>query len=243
MDNGTSSSAPPAAGVKRNTIKGMGKGKKAYKKRGPKPKMSKDERRAKYTAIAHDRRDANMARLRDKNLVCYRCRKPGHTAENCKEFSKDSLQGDGKCIPVRKTGGVNICYKCGSIDHRIQDCPKIKPFLPKERKGRQPSRLDFGKLGDLPYANCYICNKSGHLASQCPENSKGLYPKGGSCKECGSVDHYAKDCPGQIKEKDDDDASNASSTSVTIDQYLDEPEPVVEEKKTKSTKKRKVVNF
>ena len=28
----------------------------------------------------------------------------------------------------------------------------------------------------------------------CPDNPKGLYPKGGGCKFCGSVEHLKADC-------------------------------------------------
>mmetsp|Transcript_3664 Transcript_3664/g.7655 ORF Transcript_3664/g.7655 Transcript_3664/m.7655 type:complete len:242 (-) Transcript_3664:209-934(-) len=226
-------------------------GKKAPRRKGPKkikPKMTKEERRAKYTAIARGRRDSHMSRQREKHLVCYRCRKTGHSAENCTEAAPDGAGGGGgkgTTTPPsqRKRGGGNICYKCGSFEHRIQTCPKIKPFL---RPGR--AKLDFGKLGDLPYANCYVCNKSGHLASYCPESSRGVYPRGGSCRECGSVDHYAADCPEKKKlgknrpGDEDDDASNASSNPATIDQYLEEPAAEDEVKKI-AKKKKKVVNF
>jgi zinc finger CCHC domain-containing protein 9 len=237
--------------------KSAGDGKK--KGRGPKPKMTKEERRVKYTEKAHARRDANMARIRDKDLTCYRCRRTGHSAENCKFVSPtDSTEGsvnEDVCINTmpsssamagkkRKGGkGGNICYKCGSIEHRIQLCPKIKSFLKVAKKG---SRIDFGKLGELPYAECYLCNKSGHLSSYCPENKKGLYPLGGSCRQCGSVDHLAIDCP-KIKVDDvnvDDDGSVASSNSVTIDRYLEDTDDVLEEKSTTiNKKKRKVVTF
>ncbi|KAL7544113.1 hypothetical protein ACHAXR_013555 [Thalassiosira sp. AJA248-18] len=218
-----------------------GKSKKPHRKGKNKPKITKEERRAKYTAIARDRRVAHVIRKRDKQLMCYRCRKTGHSAENCKEADGGAGDGTGKAMPPRKKQGGNICYKCGKFDHRIQQCPKIKPFL---KPGKANAKLDFGKLGELPFANCYVCNKSGHLAGYCPEGTKGLYPQGGSCRECGSVDHYAAHCPGKEKGEtnQDDDASNASSNSVTIDQYLEEP--VAVEKKTKtSSKKKKVVNF
>jgi hypothetical protein len=233
-----------------------GGGKK--KGRGPKPKMTKEERRLKYTEKAHARRDANMARMRDKDLTCYRCRRTGHSSENCK-FVADSTAGsatnivdDDVCIKnmpsssmagKKRKGKGNICYKCGSIEHRIQLCPKIKSFLKVAKKG---SRIDFGKLGELPYADCYLCNKSGHLSSYCPDNKKGLYPLGGSCRECGSVDHLAIDCP-KTKEDDvngDDDRSVASSNSVTIDRYLEDTDDVSEENRTTTNKKkRKVVTF
>ena len=37
--------------------------------------------------------------------------------------------------------------------------------------------------------------QKGHLASKCPQNDRGVYPNGGSCKVCGKVDHRASDCP------------------------------------------------
>ena len=41
-------------------------------RKGPKPKMTKDERREKYTVIARKQREKHITRKRDKNLVCYR---------------------------------------------------------------------------------------------------------------------------------------------------------------------------
>lgn len=238
MESG--SSPPPTASA------GAGKGGKK-RSRGPKktkPKITKEERRAKYTKIARDRRNANMARARDRHLVCYRCRKTGHSAENCRAAAAPG-QGEGEAgcnsnnmPPAKKRGGI-ICYKCGSIEHRIQACPKIKKYI---KKGE---RIDFGKLGELPFANCYVCNKSGHLSSHCPQSTKGVYPQGGSCRECGSIYHYAKDCPNKSRgdNGNDDDASNASSNSVTIDQYLEEPVDKDQKTEPSPKKKRKVVNF
>lgn len=201
------------------------------------PKITKEERRAKYTSIARDRRQAHVQRARDKGLVCYRCRRTGHTAEEC--------TADATTLPSAKKQGGGLCYKCGSVDHRIQRCPEIAPFLARQGKGK----LDFGKLGDLPFANCYVCHKAGHLAGNCPDSKTGVYPKGGACRECGSVDHYAADCPERKNREtraDDggsDDASHASAPSVTIDHYLEEPAVCTVVKKVKSVKKKKVVNF
>lgn len=39
-----------------------------------------------------------------------------------------------------------------------------------------------------------MCNETGHLASQCPKNEKGIYPDGGCCRFCGSTRHLARHC-------------------------------------------------
>ncbi|KAK3824731.1 MAG: hypothetical protein J3Q66DRAFT_325928 [Benniella sp.] len=70
-----------------------------------------------------------------------------------------------------------MCYSCGSLEHTTKDCKK----LPKSGNKFQ-------------FATCFVCKEQGHLAGQCPKNEKGLYPKGGSCRFCGKVDHLAKDC-------------------------------------------------
>lgn len=252
MKSSTSKVPPPSDGKNNGPSPQHRKRRKG--KGGPKPKMTKEERRAKYTAIAHNRRDANIARARDKHLMCYRCRKTGHSAENCKnvaavaksdhdEDDGERGEGKGKMSHNKKQGVNNICYKCGSTEHRIQACPKIKPFLPPGGKNK---KIDFGKIGDLPFANCYVCNKSGHLASHCPESTKGLYPHGGSCRECGSVYHFVVDCPEKGKAKrtrNESDGQGDDDESVVIDQFLEDEDPVVEEKEEKKTKKRKVVQF
>ena len=210
----------------------------------PKEKMTKEERRAKYTQIARDRREKNMTRARDKYLICYRCRKQGHSAESCTvELDADGEGGEvvgdsgggSKPAGQKKKQGL-ICYKCGSTEHRIQQCAKIKSFIKPGQK-----KIDFGKIGVLPFASCYVCNKSGHLSSYCPDSKNGVFPKGGTCNECGVPGHFAADCPNKNKKNDDDDKS-VSSNSVTIEQYLDEPGEEKKEAK-KSAKKRKVVQF
>ena len=191
----------------------------------PKPKMTKEERREKYTAIARDRRDKRVDRNRDKDIICYRCRKKGHSADKC-----TSAEGGD----VNKKKGGNICYKCGSTEHRLQQCAKIKPYL----KGQSNTpKIDFGKLGELPFAKCYVCNESGHLSGYCPKGN-GILPDGGTCRVCGEGGHIAKNCP---KNKKDDD-SVASEKSVTIEQYLEDEDS---DKDVASTlkKKKKVVSF
>ncbi|PVV02321.1 hypothetical protein BB560_003229 [Smittium megazygosporum] len=68
----------------------------------------------------------------------------------------------------------SICYHCGSDNHITKNCPT-------------PGST-------FPFATCFICEKKGHLSSKCPQNTKGLYPNGGGCRFCGSVNHLARDC-------------------------------------------------
>ena len=132
-----------------------------------KPKMTKEERRLKYTALAVERRDAKAQRQRARHLTCFQCRQKGHLASSCPEASSS----DNK-----------ICYKCGSTEHSLNVCPNVQ-------QGERIVEMD------LPYATCFICHVKGHLASQCQRNERGIYVNGGSCRTCGSTKHRANDCP------------------------------------------------
>jgi hypothetical protein len=68
--------------------------------------------------------------------------------------------------------------RCGSSQHTLAKC-------------RKPA----GKANALPFASCFICKGTGHLASACPQNEKGVYPNGGCCMLCSKTDHLARDCP------------------------------------------------
>ncbi|ORX43264.1 hypothetical protein BCR36DRAFT_586746 [Piromyces finnis] len=118
---------------------------------------------------------------KDRHLICFFCRKRGHSVANC----KDRLKSEGENTSNNATG---ICFRCGSTEHTLKNCK-----VPVKK----------GEENVLPYAQCYVCNQKGHLASQCSQNEKGLYPNGGCCKYCGSVRHLAKDCdPANKKEKE-----------------------------------------
>jgi len=115
--------------------------------------------------------------------ACYKCRETGHLAASCPN-------GDGDKF-MSKRDGSNICYKCGSTEHKLFDCPKY----------------DSAASEDLPFAKCYVCSKEGHMARNCTENKKGMFPNGGACHGCGSTSHFVKDCP----EKDGGSAAKGMS--------------------------------
>ncbi|RDX91432.1 Shypothetical protein [Mucuna pruriens] len=106
----------------------------------------------------------------EKNKICLRCRRRGHRAKNCPEVQDGA--NDAKC-----------CYNCGETGHSLTQCP-----LPLQQ-------VFIGDAGGTKFAECFVCNQRGHLSKNCPQNTHGIYPKGGCCKICGGVTHLAKDCP------------------------------------------------
>lgn len=58
-----------------------------------------------------------------------------------------------------ETTGSGICFKCGSAEHTHFECKVVR--------GQE-----------FKFAQCFICNEQGHIARQCPDNARGLYPKG-----------------------------------------------------------------
>ncbi|CAG9857896.1 unnamed protein product [Phyllotreta striolata] len=118
-------------------------------------------------AMKLERRRAEKAFAREKKNVCYNCRRSGHNLSECPVLNKDEL------VASSSTG---ICFKCGSTEHAHFECKVVKQQ-------------------EFKFAQCFVCNEQGHIARQCPDNARGLYPKGGACRECGDVTHLKKDCP------------------------------------------------
>lgn len=211
---------------------------------------------ANKTKLAAERSEARREkRIADKTAqtVCYACRGLGHAARECPvvlEGSAAMLDAAGpkdpmsaaeeSSAPPAKKGkkgkkGADMttgkCYRCNSNRHSLSHCREpIDPENP------------------TPFATCYVCLGKGHLSSLCPENPKGVYVKGGSCKICKSIRHRAQDCP-ELKAREEARVEAQAQEVVLGEAGADEDDfmmearakarqaPAVKEKKGKMGKK------
>jgi uncharacterized protein with PIN domain len=138
------------------------------------PKLSQDDRNARFRKTIEDDREREQANF----TTCLNCRKRGHFVKDCPR-----LKGKAHVEEQQEAKGGVFCYNCGSYGHALRHCA-----------------VERDANGYLPYAVCFICKQEGHLARSCPNNSHGLYPKGGCCHICGKIDHLARDCPDRPEE-------------------------------------------
>jgi len=127
--------------------------------------------------MKRERRKAERELAKFRKMVCFNCRQSGHLLIDCPQQKKENSGGDAS-----KVQAGNHCFKCGSKDHTSKDCVS-------KRKGKDA----------YAFATCFICKETGHLAKSCPDNPRGLYPKGGGCRFCGSVEHLKADCSRKIQ--------------------------------------------
>lgn len=118
------------------------------------------------TTLKLERRKAEKALAREKKKRCFKCRESGHNLSECPALNDGEME----------TSGTGICFKCGSTEHTHFECKVVHK-------------------DQFKFAQCFICKEQGHIARQCPDNNRGMYPKGGACKVCGDVTHLKKDCP------------------------------------------------
>jgi len=213
----------------------------------PKKKLTHEERRIKYTLKAREKRNHDTAQRKNQKLVCFKCRKVGHILSDC------PLNDSKKSSTNEKTFSVNhkkakmdqeasICYKCGSTHHSLKDCPDLS------HAEKASGRLDYSKL-QLPFATCFICNQMGHLSSQCPQNQKGIYIKGGECRQCGAKDHLFIHCPLRKKDvslekaTDSGHSDDGEAEEVLMEQETGDYASSTKSSDTQSGNRRRVVSF
>jgi len=160
-------------------------------------------------------RKAEKTLARSKKLVCFNCREPGHMLADCPN------KNDVTCDTM--PGAAGHCFKCGSLEHTSKDC---KSKLKRENAYR--------------FAVCFICKQEGHLAKACPDNPKGLYPNGGGCVFCGSVEHLKRDCPRKLEK---DLKSGVKLGMMGDDGLEDEPSHMIHKQKKQNNKPKKIVAF
>jgi len=171
-------------------------------------------------AMKKERRIAEKSLARSKKLVCFNCRQPGHMLADCPSAKTEESD------MVHAASGH--CFKCGSLEHTSKDC---KSKLRRENAYR--------------FAVCFICKQEGHLAKTCPDNPKGLYPKGGGCVFCGSVEHLKRDCPRKVEKdlKQGVRVGTIGDTNLEEEQEFDTAKMIKQKNKMKMKKEKKVVVF
>ena len=91
---------------------------------------------------------------------------------------------------------------------------------------------------------CFICKEVGHLAKSCPDNPKGLYPKGGGCKFCGSVEHLKSDCTRKAQKDKRQEVSISTISMKNKNMGIEEMDvPIPKTNDKIYQKKTKVVSF
>ncbi|XP_013631642.1 PREDICTED: uncharacterized protein LOC106337136 [Brassica oleracea var. oleracea] len=79
--------------------------------------------------------------------------------------SKPNAVGRSACSTCRKMhsgvcrAAMGACHRCGSMDHKVRDCPE-EDLRPKSQKKGAGERV------------CYNCGETGHYKNQCPMDAQ-----------------------------------------------------------------------
>lgn len=102
--------------------------------------------------------------------VCFCCRQSSHTMANCPQV------------------GEFKCFRCGERDHTTQQCTQqsdrgvcvcVLGLTGCSEAKKVTSLLFMVRVCTaFAFATCFICNETGHIARMCPDNPRGIYPKG-----------------------------------------------------------------
>jgi zinc finger CCHC domain-containing protein 9 len=160
-------------------------------------------------AMKLERRRAEKALSRETKKVCFNCRQPGHMMSAC---------------PKMSSGDAEMCFKCGSTEHKSPQC--------KVTQG-----------DDYKFSKCFVCGESGHISRQCPDNPRGLYPQGGGCRMCGDVTHLKKDCPQLTQDKKDNTKTLSTAKDFAGVESLEESRSQMTPSTINVPKKNKIIKF
>jgi len=144
----------------------------------------------------------------------------------------------------------NVCYHCRESGHRLGDCPKMSAKMGKCFKCGSEDHTSKNCQSKLTgadayrFADCFVCGQKGHLAKACPDNPKGLYPNGGGCRFCGSVEHLKSECPRKaVKDAKTNVFAKKQSSNNNIEEEEDLSRPTKKQFKMSKPQKKKVVTF
>ena len=113
-------------------------------------------------------------------------------------YSNTKLSSDQiKLLETEFRSAKDICFRCGSHDHFVNDCSETNtysseeessfdddlPLLRLQKKQRYTNYLDD--------VQCYKCEEYGHYANDCDNGHIRCY-----C--CDQMGHYATECPNRL---------------------------------------------